>query len=326
MPNNVGQVGGQQGQQQQQHQEQVEVNNRSFINLDTAVKLIKEFDGNKKELISEFVDTCDMAYDSVRAEDQELLFRIIRTKITGKARNLIKYRHFVDWDDMKDHLEEIFAEKRSVSHWQLELNSVKQNKGESVLSYSNKIEKYLSNLLDASTVGKTAEESLTISEVLKTQALNVFLQGLQEPLKIHVKSRNPDTLEIAVEYARAEERELLSNKESLKFFGYKVKEENPVRKCYICNKTNHTASSCYQRKFSQPPNKNFSNVHVKREPRMFAMESNNVCFYCKRPNHKISECRRRIFNERKRQANQSSVPSTSGNGSGSSIRDRLGNN
>lgn len=70
----------------------------------------------------------------------------MKTKLTGRARNMIKYRTFDNFEQLCDHLEDIFSEKRSVAHWQLELNSTHQAKGEEVGSYTNKIETYLLKL------------------------------------------------------------------------------------------------------------------------------------------------------------------------------------
>lgn len=37
------------------------IESSSFISLDTATKLIRDFDGSKRELVTEFVDKCKLA-------------------------------------------------------------------------------------------------------------------------------------------------------------------------------------------------------------------------------------------------------------------------
>ncbi|XP_031358971.1 uncharacterized protein LOC116182576 [Photinus pyralis] len=300
-----------------------------FLSLDAAVKLLTNFSGDSKESVTEWIDNCEIILNSVRQVDSHMLFQIIKTKVSGKARNFIKYRNFQNWDFFKEHLEELFAEKRTLSHWQLELNSTKQSKGENLDTYSNKIEKCLSNLLDVATVNKTQEEAVTISELLRLQALNVFVTGLQEPLKMHVKSRDPKTLESAVELARIEERELLSNRDSQNYFGYKVNSNQRTVQgnCFVCKKSGHSASNCFYKNNSVKTNdsrvQNFVSV---KKPQVFSMQSQPICFYCKKPNHRIADCRKRIFNERLKATqndNPHSINRNSGNEKNSSTRGQL---
>lgn len=266
----------------------------AFISLDTACKLLTQYDGSKREFVTEFIDNCSMTLSSVRPADRALLFRIIKTKLTGKARNMIKYREFLNFDALAEHLENIFSEKRSVPFWQLELNSTKQGPNEDVASYSNKIEKNLSNLIDASTAGKSPRDSELITKILNEQALNIFKQNLKEPLRLQVKARNPSSLEEAIDLARSEERELLGNSNSTKFFHYRTSTNNDSIVCRNCNKKGHIARNC----FSTKPNFNFKNNSGNRA-NVNAFNSIN-CHYCKRPGHKIADCRKRQFNEQAR--------------------------
>ncbi|CAH0563053.1 unnamed protein product [Brassicogethes aeneus] len=113
------------------NEEQAVGNTISYISLDTAVRLLKEYNGEtKSDKAHDFIDSCDMVFSSVNPDNHEILFNIIKTKLTGKARSLTKYKQFFDWVDLKDYLEDVFSEKRSISFWQLELNSCKQSRQE----------------------------------------------------------------------------------------------------------------------------------------------------------------------------------------------------
>lgn len=289
------------------------------ISLDTAVKLLKEFDGRVKgDSVHDFIDSCDMAMDSIADACKPVLYNIIKTKLTGKARSLTKYRQFNDWPALKLFLEDVFSERRSVSFWQMELNSCRQNKNEDVADYSNKIEKCLSQLIDASVIGKTAATSHEISILLRTQALNIFIQGSIEPIKYHLKARNPIDLETAIELARSEERELASYTNS------KSQNKGSLELCNFCHKKGHIAKNCFSKQKSfvnwkgnssgnsfqyknqamkhEPEfnSETYRNRPIKAEPRFYHVQektSDIFCNYCKFKGHKISECRKRIQNE-----------------------------
>lgn len=89
-----------------------------------------------------------------------MLFAIIETNLTNIARAFVRNRSFVSWEVLKTHLLEAYVENRKVGQWQLELNSCKQNFGEFVLSFANKVENCyikLINCLDETLTGDSCQ-------------------------------------------------------------------------------------------------------------------------------------------------------------------------
>lgn len=43
-----------------------------FINLDTAFKLIRKFDGSKRKFVIEFIHMCKLALGSIRKIDRQI--------------------------------------------------------------------------------------------------------------------------------------------------------------------------------------------------------------------------------------------------------------
>lgn len=270
----------------------------SYIKIGVAEKLLIKFDGNK-EMLHEFIDNCENALELVSESDKILLFKIIKSKLTGKARLMSKYRQLNNFDDFKSFLEEVFTEKRSAAHWQLELNSCKQLKSESVINYSQKIEKYCNKLIENCTENKDLSIATELSNLLRQQAKNVFISGLLDNLKIQVKARNPSTLSDAIELAVAEEREFLSEKEAPKFANSKFLSSKNNIKCNNCNKIGHYSSQCFlKQKFATQSN-------IKSEARVNYVS--DICFYCKKSGHRIANCIKRINREKR------GDPKTSGN-------------
>jgi len=88
------------------------------ITLELACQMLIKFDGNKSKLY-EFIDNCDKAISLVSNNLKPTLFSIIETKLTDNARGLTRNRSFRDWLDLKQHLLDVYSEKRTMGQWQL---------------------------------------------------------------------------------------------------------------------------------------------------------------------------------------------------------------
>ena len=319
----------------------------SNISLELAEKMLTKFNGDKTKY-HEFIDNCDKAIKLIKPESKATLLFIIETKITDNARALIRNREFENWESLKSHLENIYSEKRTVGQWHLELNSCRQSNSDNVLSFSNKIENLyikIINSLDSELKGNERDACVNL---IKDQALNVFINGLNKDLNLLVKSQKPETLEEAVDIALTEERQLKSNSEIQKFQNLNISHKF----CSYCKKSNHTNSTCrllnqnntrntrpstsrtfqpnfnsqsrpFQNNFQSNSNsyprsyqnniKHFSNRNsnnFQQSPRLF-------CAYCKKPGHHISECRKRQFNNSSINSNNNSSNTQSSNSSNS---------
>ncbi|KAJ8935656.1 hypothetical protein NQ314_012705 [Rhamnusium bicolor] len=210
------------------------------ISLELAEKMLIKFDGTKSKLF-EFIDNCDKTYSLVKSEYKPVLFAIIETKLTDNARSVVKNRSFESWESLKNHLLDIYSERRTIGQWQLELNSCKQNAGESVISFSNKVENCYIKLINTLDISLSKEARNACVDLLQNEAMNVFTTGLQKEISILVKSQKPDTLEKATAIALNEEQELKSKFEISK---YQNINNSSAKHCTNCNKPSHTFFNC----------------------------------------------------------------------------------
>lgn len=317
-----------------------EAPNAAGISIELAQRMLIRFDGNKAKLY-EFVDNCDKAYSLVSEINKPVLKNIIETQLTDNARILIRNRNFADWPELKTYLLDAYAEKRTTSQWQLELNSCKQNVKENVMSYANRIENCYIKLINSLDNNLSVEGRQACITLLKNQALNVFITGLNRDLAIMIKSQKPENLEEAISLALTEEQEQLSKTE---IQGFQNINNSHTRHCTYCNKTGHSSFNCHLK------NRNFPsinpNIRVKDERQVNhyqttknynarALQSNaynrqpkfnpnnqfhKYCNYCKNNGHTITECRKREYNNKRRnsqpnhpQSNRANTPSTANN-------------
>ncbi|KAF0685713.1 Uncharacterized protein FWK35_00037774, partial [Aphis craccivora] len=78
-------------------------------------------------------------------------------------------------------------------------------------------EKLYYKLCTACTLNKEEAEARVIHETLKEQTLNIFIKGLIGPIKTIVKARNPKTLGVAKQLAKAEEVEYNSDRDNYRY-------------------------------------------------------------------------------------------------------------
>lgn len=282
------------------------------ISLDVAEKMLIKFDGTKSKL-NEFIRNADVANSLIDKNLERILFSIIQTKLTDNAAAVTSTRDFRDWLDLKNHLLDIYAEKRTLSQWQLELNSCRQNQHEPVISYANRIENLYVKIINSLDKDFSQEAKKAVVQVLKNQTLHVFITGLNKEFSILVKSQKPDSLENAIAIALAEEQEQKSKFEISKFQNV----NSSSKYCHNCHKLGHTTFNCrlnnYQNFKSKSEHKtvrhvqnfNHHNYHSNNNQNP---KSNKFCNYCKKPGHLIEECRKRAYNNNRKQKNNTNNP------------------
>ncbi|XP_044757809.1 uncharacterized protein LOC123315964 [Coccinella septempunctata] len=278
--------------------------NSNYISLELACQMLIKFDGNKQKLF-EFIDNCDKATKLIKPELRTILFSIIETKLTDNARALVRNRNLTDWVHLKQHLLDVYSEKRTMGQLQLELNSCKQNPSESVMSYSSKVENCYIKLINTLDSNLSRESRESCIKLLKEQALSVFLTGLQPNLSFLVKLQRPESLEKAIATAFQGEQELKSKIEISK---YQNTHNASVRHCDYCNKPGHTSFNCRHKANNQ--RNQFSSVkHIQNpNPQGFRNTNNfptKICAYCKKTGHLISECRKRQYNNKRQNQSNS---------------------
>ena len=257
------------------------------LRLEEAFKLIPTCSGETD--VYQFINACDIAVNSVDRENVPLLIRYITTKLSGKALDVIKYKDTTKWVNIKKYLSEAFESQYSASSLQLQINSIKMNLGETVNSYTERIEQLYYKLCNIYTFNKPKDEAKIIQTQLKEQTLGLYIKGLIKPIKIVVKSRDPKTLEEAKNIANTEELEFNAEKETRNLLNtnyrnnynngsnniqpqqnnrYRNNYNNNFNKkpiiCYKCN-GRHFASQCrsqpVQRSNQRIPDNNYNNYN-----------------------------------------------------------------
>lgn len=295
----------------------------SVLNLDVALKIIPDFDGSTDRL-HKFLLCCDMVYNGLLHTEYEKFLNLIKTKLSYKAYDIVKYTDYGTWKELKDELKNKFQCSKSIEQLQIELINIRQQRTENVTAYASRVEKLLSELNEVCIASEGTTASKTIVNLNSKTALKAFQEGLLDPIKLIIKACRFTTLQDSINKA-CEEELILSTRNT--FHSYD--QTNKV-KCQICKRVGHSAEKCYNRYPEQktqvtsgiiPNHTSFKryNETGRHKPEIGIVQKTLICAYCKAPGHHISICRKRQFvntNKQNEISNQN-IQSSSGNASGS---------
>ncbi|CAH0732030.1 unnamed protein product, partial [Brenthis ino] len=236
------------------------------LEINTLIKLIPTFDTSKTQEVYRFVRSCDSAFQlAADVEKQQILLVYALNNITGVGAPDIHCRQYAFWEDLKSYLIEKFSNVKTISHLNLELQSMFQKQGESLTDYYHRvdlcrskiIEKLSTEIKDGTLPGRIASTEET--------ALSVFVNGLSSEIGTMLRTRGFQNLTEAGRFAIEED---------------KIRSMNASRQLLF----NHKPS-----KPSDTNRINYTKPNITHTP-------HKICNYCKKPGHLISECRKRAYN------------------------------
>jgi len=186
----------------------------SYMQLKEARSIIPEIDGTSQHKIQEFLSASTYAMESINpTEESQLLKAILCTKLKRKVMLDFQTRNIQTFAELKQELEACYTTRKSIAHLQLEFNTLKQKQGKSAQTYGLRVDQLAMKLYESTIEGKghTVAEKNTIKGTIQGQALQNFQLGLQEDIKIIVRSRNYSNLQEAIAVAASEEKMRGSN-------------------------------------------------------------------------------------------------------------------
>ncbi|KAL3283661.1 hypothetical protein HHI36_006800 [Cryptolaemus montrouzieri] len=186
-----------------------------------------------------------------------------------------------------------------------ELNTIKQQMQESVLSFHNNIEQIYTHIINS--IPANYSDIRGRSETLRELALQRFIFYSKPDISRFLRSKDISTLPDALNAALDEERALNMTKNHF---------PKTKKYCSHCKHDTHNTAECFK-KSSVQFNNPISNSNNRNEVSNFWSSSNNAsqktnwshktktCNYCKKQGHTISECRKREYNNSRK--NRASV-------------------
>lgn len=316
--------------------------NMSKLNIETALKIIPNFDGTPSQL-HKFLTCCEIINKPLTERtDIELFLEILKSKLSGKAYEVTKYHSFKTFDEFKNEFLKQFLETRTLEQIQMELVKIRQGHQEEDLDYANRVEKLLMDLDESSTTSygtNQAEAIKAIRELNSRTALKAFQEGLREPLKLFIKACRFSNLQEAIKTTINEGKQNPIRKHYNSFPKHPQNSQghthgSPIS-CNYCKKTGHSYAECRSKlKCGSCQRIGHNTAQCRVNPKSNDIQNSNrsspannrvnqtriSCAYCKIPGHHISDCyKKKRSDERTTSTNPTS---TSENSTGQASRDQ----
>lgn len=276
--------------------------------------LVPTFSGEPTQL-HKFLSSCDaVKLTCTTAEDHLKFFTFVKLKLADKAYELIKYRSYENYDELVEDLKAQYGITKPYEQIQTELVKIKQGNRESDLDYSNKVGRLLADLNVSSGADQTSGTKI-LRDLNERTALNAYLEGMRDSLRIIIKAYRHNKLSDAISSAIIEGGRMpikldnyQQNTETSKKYcshckknGHSYQECRSKLKCYKCGRIGHKAPDC---RIATPTAR-----HIKQENETHSTRINIVkCRYCRTDGHDISNCMKKKKSDERTVSQNSSHP------------------
>ncbi|KAJ8982404.1 hypothetical protein NQ317_017206 [Molorchus minor] len=167
--------------------------------------IIAQFDGNPSEL-NNFLKVSQTFLNIYWNREDEtcvqnlLLFEGIKSRLTGRAKEIISVDRVNTWTEIKAVLIQNFGDQRNENSLTRDLFNLRQN-NESPQQFYERVISLLSIVCNHIDIHNETEEiSESKKNFFRQQALVTFLAGLKDPLGSIIRAMRPDSLATAIEY------------------------------------------------------------------------------------------------------------------------------
>lgn len=246
------------------------------VEINTLLRLIPDFNTLEPTQVYGFIRSCDSAFQLASNCQEIILLTYTLNSIKGPGSSDVRSKKFFKWNDLKSFLIQKYSQTKTLTHLNLELQSLYQNPQESITDYFHRVdlcrskivEKITAEISDSTLEGRiaTAEET----------ALNVFVNGLNSDIGIMLRIHSFKTLSDACNFAIQEE---------------KVRNMIRTRQMLFRN----SIPSNFPKRPIQPTQ---PRAPPQRQENAQPRFSNDIkhCNYCKKAGHLIADCRKRAYN------------------------------
>ncbi|XP_063369305.1 uncharacterized protein LOC134657672 [Cydia amplana] len=246
------------------------------IPLNTLLRLIPEFDTAHPAQVYRFVRSCDSAFELANTSQQPVILTYALNKISGHNSSDVFAKRYLNWSELKTFLIQKFSQTKTLTHLNLELQSLFQKPNESVTDYFHRVDLCRNKILDKLTAEISDLSLVGRKSSTEETALSVFVNGVSSNLGSMLRTKGFTTLSEAGTFAIQEE---------------KIQNMNQARQMLFKSNRAPAYSNITRR-----PMPVYQTSPLPTSTQFNTTKQTKTCNYCKKPGHIISECRKRAYN------------------------------
>lgn len=277
--------------------------NEDFLNLNNLVKLIPNFDTTNPQEVYKFIRSCNSAFELASEPQKPFILVYALNNITGPNAADVHCRKFNTWHGLREFLVDKFSNTKTLSHLNLELQSMFQGQNESLTDYYHRVDLCRNKIIEKLNIEITDKTLLGRLATTEETALNVFINGFSSDIGIMLRTKGFKNLSEAGNFAKQEDKiRAMNNARQLLFKPLIQNSSRPLTRPNFNRPQTNSISRPQHNPSIRPQNNAPPTGQITSAVPKF-------CNYCKYPGHIISECRKRAYNNQRAQnITQRSLP------------------
>ena len=218
------------------------------VTLRDALMVVPEFNGRNIPL-AQFIEGYNEAKCMIEPESEINLVKLIRSKITGEARQAISGQVFLNIDELKTFFKNIYTPARTIPQLLGELGHEYQKDHENVITYANRIRDIGTRILEVRSLENRGIIDANFRASIENTLVDSFKRGLKFELEKRLGNEEVEDVNNVIKNAITIERKLEAQKNLRKTTANNRVEDNNLRTRRmflrrICNKEGHEAGQC----------------------------------------------------------------------------------
>ena len=215
--------------------------------LRDALMVVPAFNG-KNIPLSQFIEGCNEAKCMIEPESEINFVKLLRSKITGEARQAISGRTFLTIDKLKLFLKNIYSPARTIAKLLGELGHEFQRDYENVITYANRIRDIGTKILEVHNLDNGGQIDPNFRASVENTIIGSLKRGLKFELEQRLGNEQIQDVNNLVQSAISIERKLEAQKNLRRITNHKVEDMNVRTRrmftCRICKRDGHETENC----------------------------------------------------------------------------------
>ena len=174
-------------------------NFHAYYKKSNEIAILPEFNG-KNISVTEFIRECRKAEEFVNPNDKNFFLKIVKSRVTGDARNYLQFKTFNSLEQLLAELKRAFTPTKNMPQLQVDLARIKQGPQDNVAEYGLRVTDILQKINEI--IGNSGSSNVQglVEEATET-ATQCFKLGLRPEITVQMAGKLITSFENAVSVA-----------------------------------------------------------------------------------------------------------------------------